>query len=405
METYSIRISSHRTPEVWRVIELRANHSLRDLHAVIAEEFGLSDAPAWRFFLSNRPWERAGAYSDETPGTRLGSLGLHEGSRFLHVALDGEQAWHRCEVVSVGTAERTQNAPRVLERQGEPPDPFARLDFLFGGDEDEETSEPTELDDEARALGDEAARAANEHDAHFEREDAVDAPRPREVVLRDLALAQRLVARFGEQPEQFDALVADLDAPVLDWLELLPFDLEDHGLLDEAIALCDALAPLLAPADLAVARATLLQEAGRTGEALEQAERALDSFPDDPNVRVRTARVFHRAGEATRAEDLCRSVLEADLAGEEAGLYADAIEILGEILRASGREAEAEALEHSEQAARAEGADESEEGASLLDLLLPPDETPAVRTQAPKVGRNDPCPCGSGEKYRLCHGR
>ena len=25
--------------------------------------------------------------------------------------------------------------------------------------------------------------------------------------------------------------------------------------------------------------------------------------------------------------------------------------------------------------------------------------------QVPKVGRNDPCPCGSGKKYKLCHGR
>ncbi|MDR2475885.1 MAG: SEC-C domain-containing protein, partial [Bacteroidales bacterium] len=22
----------------------------------------------------------------------------------------------------------------------------------------------------------------------------------------------------------------------------------------------------------------------------------------------------------------------------------------------------------------------------------------------PKVGRNDPCPCGSGKKYKSCHG-
>ena len=28
---------------------------------------------------------------------------------------------------------------------------------------------------------------------------------------------------------------------------------------------------------------------------------------------------------------------------------------------------------------------------------------PIVRTQA-KVGRNDPCPCGSGKKYKHCHG-
>ena len=28
---------------------------------------------------------------------------------------------------------------------------------------------------------------------------------------------------------------------------------------------------------------------------------------------------------------------------------------------------------------------------------------PITRAQ-PKVGRNDPCPCGSGKKYKQCHG-
>jgi len=28
--------------------------------------------------------------------------------------------------------------------------------------------------------------------------------------------------------------------------------------------------------------------------------------------------------------------------------------------------------------------------------------TPAVRRAAPKIGRNDPCPCGSGKKYKKC---
>lgn len=30
--------------------------------------------------------------------------------------------------------------------------------------------------------------------------------------------------------------------------------------------------------------------------------------------------------------------------------------------------------------------------------------TPFVREE-PKLGRNDPCPCGSGKKYKQCHGR
>ena len=28
-----------------------------------------------------------------------------------------------------------------------------------------------------------------------------------------------------------------------------------------------------------------------------------------------------------------------------------------------------------------------------------------VKNTSPKVGRNDPCPCGSGKKYKNCHGR
>jgi len=28
-----------------------------------------------------------------------------------------------------------------------------------------------------------------------------------------------------------------------------------------------------------------------------------------------------------------------------------------------------------------------------------------VKREEPKVGRNDPCPCGSGKKYKQCHGK
>jgi preprotein translocase subunit SecA len=32
------------------------------------------------------------------------------------------------------------------------------------------------------------------------------------------------------------------------------------------------------------------------------------------------------------------------------------------------------------------------------------DEVHTIRREGPKVGRNDPCPCGSGKKYKKCHG-
>jgi preprotein translocase subunit SecA len=35
---------------------------------------------------------------------------------------------------------------------------------------------------------------------------------------------------------------------------------------------------------------------------------------------------------------------------------------------------------------------------------LPPERPLPVKSE-PKVGRNDPCPCGSGKKYKKCCGR
>lgn len=37
---------------------------------------------------------------------------------------------------------------------------------------------------------------------------------------------------------------------------------------------------------------------------------------------------------------------------------------------------------------------------TIIDSIL--HKTPTVNK---KVGRNDPCPCGSGKKYKICHGR
>jgi len=36
------------------------------------------------------------------------------------------------------------------------------------------------------------------------------------------------------------------------------------------------------------------------------------------------------------------------------------------------------------------------------DIKLP---TVTIRRETPKVGRNEPCPCGSGKKYKQCHGK
>jgi preprotein translocase subunit SecA len=34
-----------------------------------------------------------------------------------------------------------------------------------------------------------------------------------------------------------------------------------------------------------------------------------------------------------------------------------------------------------------------------------PSNTPVVKSEFDKTPRNAPCPCGSGKKFKLCHGR
>ena len=44
----------------------------------------------------------------------------------------------------------------------------------------------------------------------------------------------------------------------------------------------------------------------------------------------------------------------------------------------------------------------------LVDGKLSPKEGGINKTivnDTPKIGRNDPCPCGSGKKYKNCHGK
>ena len=55
----------------------------------------------------------------------------------------------------------------------------------------------------------------------------------------------------------------------------------------------------------------------------------------------------------------------------------------------------------------AEGS-EGESPAPFAPTAAPPVrrvQVPAAMKAPPKVGRNDPCPCGSGRKYKKCHGK
>ena len=55
--------------------------------------------------------------------------------------------------------------------------------------------------------------------------------------------------------------------------------------------------------------------------------------------------------------------------------------------------------------ARASRLDERERSLRASERRLRARTTPFVSSARVKVGRNEPCPCGSGFKYKHCHGR
>lgn len=82
----------------------------------------------------------------------------------------------------------------------------------------------------------------------------------------------------------------------------------------------------------------------------------------------------------------------------------ETIKFLSHIKIAEGNDLERIEAERREQAQRASY--QHAESSALVE----PDQPAAagaapVTRPGPKVGRNDPCPCGSGKKYKQCHGR
>ena len=67
-------------------------------------------------------------------------------------------------------------------------------------------------------------------------------------------------------------------------------------------------------------------------------------------------------------------------------------------------ESELDELEARQQASAQEGLEMQHADSSRSEPQTEPEQATFTRA-APKVGRNDPCPCGSGKKYKQCHGK
>ena len=210
---------------------------------------------------------------------------------------------------------------------------------------------------------------------------------PSEAELRaDAELALELAARLTGKPEVFaELMITDGIGDI--WLIELPMALAWRGLVDEAVKVGDALAELdhdnraMFANDVAV----ILAEAGRGEQALARVEQNLRRFPDDLWTQIHAGDVHLALSDRARAEQAFRDALAMARAHGDASEIADANERLVRLLAGQpGREQEAKAA-----AQEMQRASRAAYGGSRL---------------AVKIGRNDPCPCGSGRKYKRCCG-
>lgn len=190
--------------------------------------------------------------------------------------------------------------------------------------------------------------------------------------------------------------------PIDEWLMNLPGLLVHAGLLTEARTVAeraveaDPKNDVMYLGDLAQS----LGEAGLDREATEQAEANLERFPDESWVLITSGFALARS-DPERADSLFGRALmlarpEDDPSGYEE-IYEHYIEFLAS---QEGRGADQEA-------ARRQLASWRRSHGRLIvsaEMVPGPVASRSVARAAPKVGRNEPCPCGSGRKYKRCCG-
>jgi predicted Zn-dependent protease len=197
------------------------------------------------------------------------------------------------------------------------------------------------------------------------------------------ALARQLGVELAGDGERFMALEQACDTDLLSLLADLPGALAMAEKVDEGAELARLFA-FLDPPHFLGERALLLAEADRREEALAQVTENLESMSADAWVEVKAADVYGALGDTERAEGMLRAVLARKVDQQARD---GAFDRLLDLLSEQGRAAECEALLAAERA--------------RLDASVKARAETEQRL-APKVGRNDPCPCGSGKKHKKC---
>jgi len=384
--TWTLRITPLRAPQVYRTLEFAGGQTLETVHRAIQDVFDLDDDHLYSFFLTNRAWDRKDvvSLSPEHPWerdvatTRLASLDLAVGRKFLYLFDFGDELRHSIEVVAKGRREPAASYPRVIESQGKAPAQYESDEF-DDVEDDEEDLAP--LAPEHEPLAKSLEEAVNAYERFLDRiED--DELRPIEEVERDVSLAKAVLAILGSAPDQFEALDDRLGVMIEEWMSGIPFDLAEHGRFEDALLLAREIEASTEGVfeTTTTLEASILVRAGRPDEARALAEAVLAKDPDGSKALQDAADIFEALGDLDRARPIWQVLVErgeppyCDSAAYHLGL------------------------------SDSDDGDAEEQAEQAPVIPLPPAHAVPFVAAGPKPGRNDPCPCGSGKKYKKCCG-
>jgi len=130
VDVYTFKVSYLQNRDIWRVIEMRGDQTLDDLHYAIQDAVDFDADHLYSFFMSGRAWDKTTEYaSPYTEGrsaakVRIRDLRLRPKQRFLYLFDYGDE--HRCEVqlLDINPEGPKGKYPRIVERHGPNPQQY-----------------------------------------------------------------------------------------------------------------------------------------------------------------------------------------------------------------------------------------------------------------------------------------
>jgi uncharacterized protein YchJ len=351
------------------------------VHAQIAVAFGLDATQLHAFFTSGRFWDKQSAYLDpraEGRGTDralLFRLNLSVGKSLAYLLDFATEQHFLVTVTAITDVAQPLPAPSVVESVGDAP--AVLVPAASDADAADPEADPPELAELVR-LAETFLDADDQLDvADAEPNASASAAAPLQRAKGEAALA--LLRAIGVDRALFFKLddwllERSLSARILD----VPVQLALAGEFELAINAARASVFIdreLAEGDLAI----VLAKAGRREEALAQLASNLERAEEATLVEAKAGETHRALGDLPAAEAYFRRSFA------EAKTHADKLHGLIRVASAlidQGRDAEAsEVMKQAQQL-----------------------EASQKQAKPAEVGRNDPCPCGSGKKYKKCHG-